>query len=384
MPDDFTLFKRNGRLFYARFFDDHGRLVTTRSTGQTNEKAARKWARLKLDEELLIKSGKGLTFQEYALDWWLWDRCPYIKRRRLRKKSISPSYADTMRSYLENHILPYFGPMRLQKITSADIDDWFDSLLEKPGRKKPLSTVTVNNVLRCLKIMLAEARRRRLIAQNPAQDIEPIEGGSAKKGILTLEEVRTLFDKTAMALVWGGDRLHYTLNALACCTGMRMGELQGLRIGCIQDDYVQVFWSWSRRYGLKRPKRDSMREIPVPGKVAEHLQELIGFNPWGEETDFVFFSYRREAPVGDKGITGNFYRALNSIGISEELRRERRLSFHSHRYLFNSTLRNRVAETKLRALTGHRSEAMSDRYYVLSRHDLEDVRRITEGFFTPS
>jgi integrase len=164
---------------------------------------------------------------------------------------------------------------------------------------------------------------------------------------------------------------------------MRMGELQGLQIECVQDDYVQVLWSWSQRYVLKRPKRDNMREIPVPGKVTVRLQELIGFNPWGEVTDFVFFSSKREVPVGEKGGTGHFYQALESIGINDKLRRERRQSFHSHRYWFNGALRNWVADTKLQGLTGYRSEAMSDRYQVLSRYDLEDVRRIT-GIFSPS
>ena len=50
------------------------------------------------------------------------------------------------------------------------------------------------------------------------------------------------------------------------------------------------------------------------------------------------------------------------LGISEEDRRARGLTFHSWRHWYNSMLRGKVADHTLRALTGHKSEAMTDNY----------------------
>ena len=382
--ESFTLYARktkNGKkVWYYRTYED-GKRTSGRSTGETNKQAAQSYV-LSLIKKGALHVRTNPTFEESSQDWWEWEKCKYLKRQLAKGKSVSRDYADTMRSYLKNHLLPYFGSMHLQSIKTATVDDWLIELREKPGKDGgKLSAVTANNVLRCLKIMLADAKRRDLIFQDPTEGFGRIEVSPAKKGILTLPEIRELFLEDNINQVWERDPLHYTLNILSCATGMRMGEIQALQVGRVQPDYVQILQSWSRRYGLKPPKRNSMREIPVPGKVAQHLHELIDRFSDRDLKGFVF-SLDGKTPVSNGAISDHFYRALNAIGISEEMRRERRISFHSHRYFFNSALRNRVHDSKVRVLTGHRTESMTDHYTVLSRHDLEDVRKITEGFFT--
>jgi len=49
------------------------------------------------------------------------------------------------------------------------------------------------------------------------------------RGILTLEEVKRLFDESTINEVWGGSLTHFTINLLAASTGLRAGEIQVLR-----------------------------------------------------------------------------------------------------------------------------------------------------------
>jgi integrase len=56
--------------------------------------------------------------------------------------------------------------------------------------------------------------------------------------IPTPDEVRGLFP-TDWADVWGS-YLFYLFNKLAACTGMRLGEIVGLRGECVFNGYIKV------------------------------------------------------------------------------------------------------------------------------------------------
>lgn len=153
----FNLYRRptcNGKCInYVQFYDDTGKRLTAKSTGQTSKAAAESWAYEQLKNGHIITK-KNITFGQYARDWWVWDRCLYIKSRLARGANISRGYADSMRTYLEQHILPSFGNSRLQKITPEMIEQWLMDLKEKPGKNGvPLSPTTVNHCLRTFKII---------------------------------------------------------------------------------------------------------------------------------------------------------------------------------------------------------------------------------------
>jgi hypothetical protein len=162
-------FTRNGKfIYYVQFYDDAGKRLTAKSTGQTSKAAAEAWAYEQLKNGRIITK-KNITFAQYAQDWWVWDRCLYIKSRLARGANISRGYADSMRTYLEKHLLPSFGATRLQKITPDMVEHWLMYLKEKPRKNgDPLSPTTVNHCLRTLKIMLKEAERRGYLSADPS------------------------------------------------------------------------------------------------------------------------------------------------------------------------------------------------------------------------
>ena len=361
--DRFDLYPRKARggkkIWYYRVYDEHGSRSSGKTTHQTRKTAARQFV-INLIKKGALITKENPTFEEYARDWWIWEKCGYISRKLARGKIITRTYADTMRSYTVNHILPFFGPLRIQKITSAMVEDWLFGLMEKPGPRGNITAITANNVLRALKIMLSEAKKRGYLYEDPAANIEPLEEKPPKKGILSIEEVKLLFRENIIEKIWGGDLRHYTLNLTAAATGARMGELQALTIHHIHENFITIAYSWSRRYGLKSTKTNQVREVPIPKRVSSCLRELTSLSPFQDPEDLVFIQ-DRYIPIGNELISKRLYRAFSAIGISEEQRRERNITFHSWRYWFNSMLRTRVHDSKLQRLTGHKTEEMTDR-----------------------
>ncbi len=382
------LVKRSDRLikgkptYYARFRDEAGELLPWRSTGETSKTRAENWA-LKEYKAGRISTRENLTFGTYSEKWWKWGECDFIRGRLARGKSISRTYADVQRGYLDSHILPYFRSKKLSQITPRMIEDWLLKLkdsprnLEKPD-SEPLSATTVNHCLTTLKTVHGEAHRLGVIASNPAGPVEQLREASKEKQILTAEEVRKLFAEETMEEVWAGSLPHFTLNMLAASTGLRMGEVQGLQVQHVHSDYIAIVNAWERKYGLKEPKWGSAREVPIPTRTSRYLVQVVEESPYREPESLVFHGTDGQTPIGHKEILDALYAALSAIGISGKARKQRNVTFHSWRHLFNSLCRSRIPDYKLQRLTGHRTQEMTEHYTHLNISDFADVVALQE------
>ena len=122
---DYSLYPRRtsrGRVvYYYRTYDEFGARTTGRSTGQSTKTAAHAYVQDLIRRRELLPL-KRQTFEAYVRDWWIWDRCPYIRSRLARSGKISRLYADTQRQQLGKYLLPKFGKKALATITSREID----------------------------------------------------------------------------------------------------------------------------------------------------------------------------------------------------------------------------------------------------------------------
>ena len=121
------------------------------------------------------------------------------------------------------------------------------------------------------------------------------------------------------------------------------------------------------------------RRVFLPARVGEQLQELAGRNPWGNP--FVFWGTRKTEPMSVRLVDLAFAEACRRIGISDEERKARRLTFHAWRHWYNSMLRGRMPDHVLRELTRHPSEARTERYTEITEEQRRAVAEITEGLF---
>lgn len=361
--------KKNGKkTYYYRTYDESGKRTSGKSTHQTSKEAARRYVDVLLSKGLL-RTEHDITFSEYAADWWVWGKCRYIQNVLATGGALSRDYADIARGYLTKHILPHFAQMKLSAIKAKHIEEWRRALRIEVG----LSIATVNNIYSVLRKMLNEAERMDYLNKNPTERIKPYVVPKKNKGILTPVEAKRVLD----ASIWSNE-VHYTANLLAAATGLRLGEVLGLRSEHVYETHIDIVHSLSRKYGVKETKTRNVRFAPIPSRVFDCLSNFKSRNAEG----FVFSETGGERPVYYRSVTDALYRALEKIGISEEERRRRNISFHSWRHFFNSMLRGRgIADAKVRQVIGHNTLEMSERYTQFRIEDFKDVVRIQEDVF---
>lgn len=307
---------------------------------------------------------ENVTLEKFAEDFFAWEG-EYISSLRRKGRQFGQRYAENKQGHLRNYILPAFGSLKISRIDQEQVERFARDLLEEDE----LAAATVNQILLTLKAVLKQAYRKQYIRGLPL--IENVAGKRRERGIPTPEEVRAFFDGD-----WK-DLRYYAINLLAATTGMRLGEIQGLQRKALRENFVEVSASWAKGYGLKGTKTGRSRYLPLPKRTRKALLEVLALTPYTEPEDFVFHGRYRTAPLDNHLIEESFNRRLKEIGIEEEARKARNLSFHSWRHYFNSVLVNgRVPILKVQALTGHSTLKMTENYFHLD--DLKDVLKVLE------
>ena len=119
--NDFTLYFRvvpsGKRVVYYYAYDGDGNRLNGKSTGEATLTAARlKCNRLLKEGGLVPRRGHIPTFAEYAVGWWDWEKCEYLKKRR-KRSNLTKKYADNSKWIMDKVLLSYFGNMRMDRIT---------------------------------------------------------------------------------------------------------------------------------------------------------------------------------------------------------------------------------------------------------------------------
>ena len=137
--------------------------------------------------------------------------------------ALAPKTVDTYRMAVRTHLVPGLGFIELQALRPSHIQSLYPSML-KPGYRdgKGLSPRSVQRYHQILHAALHQAVRWQLVVRNPADAVEPPRAPRKEMRILTPVQARRLMataDKTAIG----------AFVRLALLTGMRRGELLGLR-----------------------------------------------------------------------------------------------------------------------------------------------------------
>jgi integrase len=375
-------------VFYYRTYDENGKHICGHSTGQTSKTAAREYCNRLIREGSLIpkKQDRGgiPLFKDFAKGWWDYESCPYLASRKGRRP-ISKSYAMGARLMLERHLIPAFGNKRIDMITELEVDQWLTGFtsrkyLARDGKTEVnYKTNTANLAFKILKIMLGYAEvKQKLIKTNPCRNIETLRTNDEKKiAILTPDEVRKLFP-AEWETVWD-ERVFYVLNKLAACTGMRLGELLGLRGEFVYETYIDVCAQYSR-YGYGDVKTHKPRNIPLPPGLCSDLALLMKDNGEG----YLFSKDGGNKPTARRSVYDALYKALDRIGINEDERKRRNLSMHGWRHFLNTTLlMANVSDSKVMEITGHTSKKTKKHYTHFDTTRLTEVIEVQEQLLLP-
>jgi integrase len=174
------------------------------------------------------------TLADY-LTWWLTD----VEAHRVR-----PSTLELLRSTVDVHLIPGLGRRPLDKLTTADVRTFVTSLQttcqccaqhKERRRSQPrccaigqccgqrLAPTTVHRIYQVLVAALGHAVREEYLHRNVAALVQvPSDRDGHKPRALTLEQAKALLEAAS-------DHRLFALVHLALLTGMRRGELLGLR-----------------------------------------------------------------------------------------------------------------------------------------------------------
>jgi integrase len=330
-----------------------------------------------------VKRGKALTFEEFAAPWWDYETCPYLQSRKERRP-ISKGYAAQGRYMVKNHLIPAFGKKRIDAISENDIDAWLTGFRQgeytAPDKKTKANYKgnTANLVFKILKIMLNYAVRKGLIKTNPCKYVEMVSTDDEKViEILTPEEEGKLFPAD-WRRIWDLPQF-YVLNRLAAISGMRHGELLGLRGEFVHEKYIDVCAQYTR-FGYQDVKTHKPKNIPIPEKMYGELRTLIELNGNG----YLFSRDGGKRPIHRNYVYKALYQALERIGINEEERKRRNLSMHGWRHFFSTELEMAdIPDSRAREVTGHSSRKTRKRYNHLDNLRMLDVIQLQEKLMEP-
>ncbi|KZR59134.1 tyrosine-type recombinase/integrase [Pseudobacillus badius] len=187
-------------------------------TGKRKRKKKRGFATQKEAQAALTKLLAELESSEYVepsktlLSEYLKD---FLK---VRKTELGNVTFKLEKGNMETHVIPELGRLPLSKLTTARLQKFVNDLTTEKG----LKAASVKKIFNPLKIALDRAVQMELIAKNPALAVVPPK--------ITKEEmvVWSKEDATRFLEFAKKDRL-FILFHLALTTGLRQGELLGLR-----------------------------------------------------------------------------------------------------------------------------------------------------------
>jgi integrase len=169
-----------------------------------------------------VEPAKVPTFAEVAEDW--------LRSKQDRR----PSHVLDLRTRLDRHLLPVFGPQKMDRIVVQRIERFRDDL-----RDREYAPRTINAILRIMSAVFRLAIKRGQCTRNPldrvdramrvAQELKPDElGGHAGNDALDADSV---LSPTDIETLLGAARPGFerTLIETGYLTGAREGELLALR-----------------------------------------------------------------------------------------------------------------------------------------------------------
>lgn len=289
----------------------------------------------------------------------------FLEVAELKNKQSSVESKETI---VRVHLVPRIGTLRLDQIDYAVIEDLKLALSKspignaerRPGSpvKRTLSWKTINNCLTVLRRMLEVARKRGLIDRVP--EVEWLRGDKPEFDFLDFEE--------AERLVAGAEDEWRAMLLVALRTGMRLGELLGLRWQDV--DLVAGRLVVERnivRGKIGSPKSGRSREIALGDEV---LAALKGHRHLRGESVFCDVSGR---PLRKGELRHPLRRACARAGL-------RPIGWHVLRHTFASHLAMRGAPLKaVQELLGHATIQMTMRYAHLSPDVARDAVRLLDA-----
>lgn len=288
-----------------------GKQVQKSVSGKTQKEVAQKLKELTaaLDAGTYIAPSK-VTVGQW-LDVWQQD---YLV-------NVRPSTVTSYEATIRNHIKPRIGAIRLEALTTHDIQEFYNSLRSPSENRKALSAKTIKNIHGILHHALQQAMLNNYIRTNPSNSC--VIPRATKKKVKPLNEYQIADFLKAIK-----GHKYESMFLVALFTGIRQGEVCGLQWECVDfddgtiliDKQLQSLRATTRgdseKYTLVPTKNGKERTITAAPYVMELLwktkqRQNANRKLWGtafQENDLVFTD-----ELGNRVTPQALYRAFKII-----------------------------------------------------------------------
>jgi integrase len=312
-----------------------------------------------LKSYVVTETKQAIPFTDYLLNFWDWENSAYIRERLRKNHGLHRRYATEMRAAVSKYWLPLFSDKLLGEVTRQDIESLIAHLEDFQGTvgNGPKSAKRKNIIIQAGTVPLKWAFHKEMIDRDITQGITWFSGKPKERQILTPETAAAVF-----RVQWKDERTRIA-NMLAMVTGMRAGEIQGLRVQDLGRDCLYVRHSWNFEDGLKTTKNNENRTVEVPfTSLMQELYDLARSNPHGQAMDgYIFWAEKLpDKPIEAELFLRDLRAALIQTGMSKETAAV--YTFHGWRHYFTAYMRERVNEKLLKSQTGHKTNIMIDLY----------------------
>lgn len=292
-----------------------------------------------------------------------------------KKADIAPRTYESYEMIIRRHLIPALGNIPLQELTPAHIAMYKTAKLKEvsPSTKKPLSPRTVAYHLTVLSEALKTAKKRKLIRENPAEDVDKPKYDPVKYYVYTEEEIEALLETTRKYRP-----SLYPIIFLALRTGLRLGEVLALRWRNVDLEkgviYVQEKVERLKNQGIvfSRPKAHSVGAIPISQATVELLRSLQN----GKKPDDLVFATSRGTPYDIKNVSAYFADIRRKAGLKEGRFHDLR---HTHAtYLLDEGVSLPTVQQRLRHK--HLSTTADIYSHALAERQQPAVEKLEERF----
>jgi integrase len=350
--------KDAGGVYYVRI---PGR-VGWSSSGETTKRKAVEWA---LDQ---AHGGihPGMSLQEYARNFFIPGKCPFIRLREESEGKRQPKTWRTYRQLLADYILPTWGHFIIPAIRPRPVFDWLSKIKSIKKKHRFLSPAQRKKLLLTFVLVFDQAVFDGAIELNSLRTIPKLSANSKPRRIFLKSELVKMFPESESELIeiWGS--LKWAVFFLIIYeTGLRPQEVVALMIEKYHPQLggfavVGAVDDKAELKGLKTEGRGVKVKAALITKRTEGL--LLKLKPPGSKG--LVFIARDRGPHRVSAVGQKFCRVLDRIDADGNpfIRRFGR-TLYSLRHNFNTAVRTALSDDAgLRDLMGHTTRESTERY----------------------
>lgn len=286
---------------------------------------------------------KDISFKEFSKDYFIYDKCPYIKARLAGNYTCTKAHAQNRRSHLEKYIWPYKAEGDNKTFGEKDVKDfsikYCREFLTYLKTEKDLADETIHKVAHTAQIIFEDIKNAEKYRQNNPMK-ETKKGKIVKKKPredLKIEDLQKLYpqNKEQLFKIWK-TLFWLTLGIVYFTSGRRRNEILIRRWKHLNKakGYIEVFTSLTADNieGETKGKQRSSIKLPnIAIKVLEYWHQNTNYN---KPDDFIFPG-EDNGHIGPNSVTKMFKRIYKRAKLDIK---NRNICLHSLRHTYVTLL----------------------------------------------